>query len=722
MSYLSEILADSPTSFWRLNDPTGSYTAPDLGSANNELDYSGGTSATFQVPGPISTDSNSFGVRFPAIPKYVSMYEPTYTKVWNNGSFSAAIWFRTTTLLTTINRIFGLGDLPPPSTSISYLFWLGVDGTVRASIKNSHGITRTLTSTVVVTDGVWRRFVMTYDASVATFKFYINKTLIGTDALPSDYYGAGITASTYFRIGSHDTLNRITADYADGALWLGSVLPESRIIAQYDAATSGTVNPSSGGIVISGGIPTISQPKSISPSSGGITISGGVPSVVSEIQIQPIAGGIIVGGEIAQVLQPREIEPAPGGVVITGGVPDVYNPVLSGAGAAQFSPFMILSRYGNTAFWYPGTQVIDDSFTSLIAASAALATATGELSTMSGELAGAAQTEATATGYLYTPEIIGAAQVVASASGNLSSLITMASIAGVESDAAGKLDVLVQIASAANALATASASLQQKIALAGMAAGEASASAMVEQFAALAATASAISQATGVLGTTAPLDGSATAEASASGALGAQIGLAGSAGVVVSADALPPGQDVSLGGSATAQAAASGRLLADMPVDGGITYAVNIATGAATTLSNFGFDRLMSAHRKLYGVRDGVLYVVGGDADPNETAIDAAIRFAPSHYGAIGSKRLETVYCYSRELAGLLVTPIYDETASIEYITTPLNRDGMRATRAFVGRGNSWHTLGFEVKNQGGGKLDIGGLEPVISLISRKRR
>ena len=228
--------------------------------------------------------------------------------------------------------------------------------------------------------------------------------------------------------------------------------------------------------------------------------------------------------------------------------------------------------------------------------------------------------------------------------------------------------------------------------------------------------------AAGAMGIAAALEGSAAVESAATGTIGMTADLAGTAGAVMSANALPPSQSISLGGAATAQAAASGRLSVDAQEESGITYAVNVATGAVTTLSTFGFDRLVSAHRRLYGIRDGTLYAVGGDTDPDDTTINATIRFAPSHYGAIGRKRLETVYCYSRELAGLLVTPVYDEASSIEYITTPLNRDGMRATRAFVGRGNSWHTLGFEIRNKNGGKLDIGGLEPIISPLSRKRR
>ena len=298
----------------------------------------------------------------------------------------------------------------------------------------------------------------------------------------------------------------------------------------------------------------------------------------------------------------------------------------------------------------------------------------------------------------------------------------MAVAAQSNASTTGDPDVIASISSAAQVLAAASASFGNAVALAGGGAIATAAQASMSQDTGLSGSAASKATAAGATGIAAALEGSAAVDAVTTGAIGMTAALAGTAGAVMSANALSPSQSISLGGAATAQAAASGRLLVDAQKEGGITYAVNVATGAATTLSNFGFDRLVCAHRRLYGIRDGTLYAVGGDTDPDDTTINATIRFAPSHYGAIGRKRLETVYCYSRELTGLLVTPIYDETSSIEYITTPLNRDGMRATRAFVGRGNSWHTLGFEIRNKNGGKLDIGGLEPIISPLSRKRR
>lgn len=311
--------------------------------------------------------------------------------------------------------------------------------------------------------------------------------------------------------------------------------------------------------------------------------------------------------------------------------------------------------------------------------------------------------------------------MLSTAAAQLSSMIAMATTAQNTAGATGNLDAIAAIAGAAQVLTSASATFQQAMALAASGGATSTAAGSLGVEVGMSGSAALNASASGTIGAQSPMEGTATAEASASASLGQSVGMEGGASGHVSADG-GIGQDVTLGGSAAAQVSAAGRLAVDVPKDGGITYAVNVATGAATTLSNFAFDRLITAHNRMYGIVNGTLYLVVGDTDPGDTAINATVRFAPSHYGAIGRKRLETVYCYSRELTGVLATPIYDEETGLQYITTPLNRDGMRATRAFIGRGNSWHTLGLEIRNINGGKLDIGGLEPVVSLLSRRRR
>ena len=426
-------------------------------------------------------------------------------------------------------------------------------------------------------------------------------------------------------------------------------------------------------------------------------------------------------------------------------------------------PIRPISRYGNSNTWYPAGPPPGYAFTAnaqnvatasgamvetiglsgaatarvyaelnpfliLSGATAAIAAAVGSLS-LAVLASGQASAASTAAGSLLVngedipvESLESAVHVVATAAGELSAAIPLAATAVSSPKASGSPDVWQQLASVASVLNHAAGALQSAVSLSGAAQSQSGSVGdlhpVVQELNAVARSAA---EALGAILVVIPLAAESGADSTSGGAIRQGIDLEGGASGHVSADG-GIGQDVALGGSAAAQVSAAGRLAVDVPKDGGITYAVNVATGAATTLSNFAFDRLITAHNRMYGILNGTLYLVGGDTDPGDTAINATIRFAPSHYGAIGRKRLETVYCYSRELTGVLATPIYDEETGLQYITTPLNRDGMRATRAFIGRGNSWHTLGLEIRNINGGKLDIGGLEPVVSPLSRRRR
>lgn len=338
------------------------------------------------------------------------------------------------------------------------------------------------------------------------------------------------------------------------------------------------------------------------------------------------------------------------------------------------------------------------------------------------QMSGSAQVRVTATGDLQTNEIQGTAPVVATATGQLRMATPLSAEAVARAIAAGTPSVLVPLGSSAAVVEAATGALLARSGLAGSAVDVASASAAM--VAAMAASGSAASRAAAVasLMVGSSLAGQAAAVGTVTGALGVGMDLDADAQARASATAAT-GVSTDLSGQARVTTEATGTLRDIATVTGGITYAVNLSTGAVTNLLNFNFERLVTAHGgTLYGLKAGTLYAIGGDADPGSATIAATLRFAPFAHGNIGQKRLETVYLYTRELDGLTVTPIYDETAGVAYTTIPLDRDGMRASRAHVGRGNAWHTLGLVVANRDGGKLDVGGIEPVVSNLSRKRR
>ena len=152
------------------------------------------------------------------------------------------------------------------------------------------------------------------------------------------------------------------------------------------------------------------------------------------------------------------------------------------------------------------------------------------------------------------------------------------------------------------------------------------------------------------------------------------------------------------------------------------TYAINLSTGAVTQLLLGAFNKLVTAHGRLYGLRDGALVRLDGDLDGAST-IPATIRFAPQQFGTHAVKRLDGhVYLNARENNGVTLTLVQDETTSWAYQTTTDTAPAMGTHRVKVGRGVTFHSLGLTIQNRNGGRLDIGGIELPVLPLSRKPR
>ncbi len=152
------------------------------------------------------------------------------------------------------------------------------------------------------------------------------------------------------------------------------------------------------------------------------------------------------------------------------------------------------------------------------------------------------------------------------------------------------------------------------------------------------------------------------------------------------------------------------------------TYAINLSTGAVTQLLLGAFDKLVTAHGRLYGLRDGALIRLDGD-DDSGTAIAATIRFAPQQFGTYLAKRLDgVVYLNTREDDGVTLMLVQDETSSWTYQTSTDASPGMGTHRVKVGRGITFHSLGLVLENRDGGRLDVGGMEIPVYPLSRRPR
>lgn len=150
------------------------------------------------------------------------------------------------------------------------------------------------------------------------------------------------------------------------------------------------------------------------------------------------------------------------------------------------------------------------------------------------------------------------------------------------------------------------------------------------------------------------------------------------------------------------------------------TYAINLTTGAVTQLLLGAFDKLVTAHGRLYGLRAGALVRLDGDLDGAAT-IPATVRFASQQFGTLQAKRIDGhVYLNLRENDGVTLTVVQDETTSWDYQTTTDNAPGIGTHKVKVGRGITFHSLGLTLKNRAGGRLDVGGLELPVLPLSRK--
>jgi hypothetical protein len=150
------------------------------------------------------------------------------------------------------------------------------------------------------------------------------------------------------------------------------------------------------------------------------------------------------------------------------------------------------------------------------------------------------------------------------------------------------------------------------------------------------------------------------------------------------------------------------------------TYAINLTTGAVTQLLLGGFDKLVTAHGRLYGLKSGALTRLEGNVDGTVTTIPATIRFAPQTFGSNAVKRMSDVYWSTREADGITMELVADERTVWRYQTPTDTAPAYGTHKIKTGRGVSFHTAGLTVRNRNGGALDIGGVELLVSPLSRK--
>src|SRR5262245_4023813 len=218
-SYRSEILADSPTSYWRLGEASGTAAADTTGP--NAGTYTGGV--TLGQPGAVVGDTNT-SASFDGVDDYVAV--PDAPSLDFTSAVTVALWVPRTKNAA-YQVVFG-----KPGNGQSkfehYAIWFNTSNGIQSYFGN--GTTFVSVSSAAL-DTSWHHVVATYDN--ATARLYIDGTLRGSasstvqltpNTLPLNMARAqGV--SSYFLGGRLDEV----AVYP-------SVLSAARIQAHYDAA------------------------------------------------------------------------------------------------------------------------------------------------------------------------------------------------------------------------------------------------------------------------------------------------------------------------------------------------------------------------------------------------------------------------------------------------------------------------------------------------------
>lgn len=702
MAYADAVLADSPLGYWKLDEASGATCADSSGNGH-DLTY-GGT-PHYSESGPFSGAS---AVLFDGVTGEGAV--STYASWMLPSDLTLECWVKSTVALAQV-AIFGAAT-GRPSAGVYMLYFDG-SGRVKGVFTNTGGTVTTVESATGLNDGAWHHVAFTHRASSGGSNnvLYVDGSAVATSAFGS---GTPSAVSAPIRIGGCGS--SIDADWLNGtvshAAFYPSVLSAARIAAHY-AAGAGIVLGASASVSAT----AMGNLTETSSNLGGA--AGATASAAGAVQMAQSLVAAAVARASATGSMPT---PGPG----------------FGCWTRDLRPF---ARYGRAISF--GYRPYYDDAGALAGAARAVATATGDLgltviglagdavvrvavtgdvnsgAIVAEQLSGNARVSGAVTGDLQTDNISGAAAGLATATGQMGMAAPLSAAAVARAIAAGTPSVLVPLGASAAVVSAVTGALLGSTRLAGDADGAASATGIANLLQSLSGSAASRAAAVAALTVGASMAGSAAAVGTVTGALGVGVDLDADAQARASATGAT-GVSVDLSGHATATAEAAGTLRDVGTVTGGTTYAVNLATGAATSLLNFDFERLVRAHSALYGLKGGALYKVAGDTDPGPAPISATLRLAPWMPPGVHQHRLDYFYLRARETDGLTVMPIYDETTGVPYRTAADARQGLRTTKVSIGLGNAWHSLGLIVANRDGGQLGLAGVEMVVSPLSRR--
>jgi Concanavalin A-like lectin/glucanases superfamily len=164
--YNQQVLADGPTAYWRLGEPSGTATSVDSSGKNNTGPYAG---VTLGMTGVLTSGDNT-AADFNSSSRMVGQ-----TSASGPQNFSVEAWYRTTS--NSGGKVVGFGN-SSNGTSNQYDRHIFVQNNGAVTFGIYDGSARTITSPNPTNDGQWHHVVGTF--SPGTMKFYLDGAQVGT--------------------------------------------------------------------------------------------------------------------------------------------------------------------------------------------------------------------------------------------------------------------------------------------------------------------------------------------------------------------------------------------------------------------------------------------------------------------------------------------------------------------------------------------------------------
>ena len=262
--YVSSIMADSPISYWRLGETTG--TLAQDGAGNSPGSY---VNVSLNQPGISPGDTNgSIGMPASAGRAYVSVANSAPVAFPGVTPFALEAWVNFTSF-GGVQRIFSTFSGSSPSWG--YAFGISENNVLRFTTSTIQDADVSLSSPLAA--GVWYHLVVTSDSG--SYHFYVNGVEVGTGVLIQR--GGNTGTSAPLQLGGNPASYSATAieqlkGQIDEAAIYGFLTPD-QVLAHYNARYCSVTTPGAGTPVASPGTNYVSLTAQLQAVASGQALS-----------------------------------------------------------------------------------------------------------------------------------------------------------------------------------------------------------------------------------------------------------------------------------------------------------------------------------------------------------------------------------------------------------------------------------------------------------------